>query len=155
MFKPKLIRLVIYLVISIALIVLLVNIPNRESNLSIKKRKDKEGNSTFESPGYILGDFVFVQKSSSTEIPLSLPSNDSLVKSLDAFEIQIDSLGQYHTTVFNLTLNELFNEIRVQKKIRPKLYLKINVNSHSNSEVLMNLIEFASKEKIKIGITKN
>ncbi len=137
MIKPKIVRLIIYLVISIGLIVLLFNIPR-------SKPENKEADSVSNK-----------NKLDTSSIDVQLTDNDSLISESDAFEIGIDSLGNYQTSTSTVNWNELKTEISVQKKIRPKLYLKINVNSHSNSEVLMNLIEFASKEKIKISITKN
>ena len=137
MHKPNLARLIIYLVVSIGLIIFILNIPKEKSEStktnSSAKKKDMI------TPAEII----------------ELPSNDSLLDNLDAFEITIDSAGSYFTSLTDLTWNELCNEIRVQKKIRPKLFLKISVDGKSKSEVLIKLMEFALKEKIKIGITKN
>jgi hypothetical protein len=128
MFKPKLIRLIIYLVISIGLIVLLLNTPT-ESVPNKKKVK-----STFQ--------------------PIELPFEQK-VDSTEKFEIEIDSLNEYIYLNDTLKLDELLSEIVVQKEKRPKLFLKITVHPRSKSVLLMNVIEFAKREKIKISITKN
>jgi hypothetical protein len=128
MVKPKLIRLIIYLVISIGLIVLLLNSPT-ESVPNKKKIK-----SSFQ--------------------PIELPFEQKF-DSTDKFEIEIDSLNEYIYLNDTLRLDELLKEIVVQKEKRPKLFLKITVHPRSKSELLMNVVDFAKREKIKIGITKN
>lgn len=128
MFKPKLIRLIIYLVISLGLLIFLFNIPTE----SVPKKQEKNSS---------------VQEIEVTE--------KEKLGTEDAFEIQIDSLNQYIHSNKVIELDELSNEIIVQKDKRPKLFLKINVHPHSKSNLLMELIEFARKEKLKVGIIKD
>lgn len=137
MLKPNMTRLIIYLVVFIGLIIFIFTIPEEKNDGDSSPKKDMISEAEM----------------------IELPSNDSLLKDGYPFEIRIDSLGTYHTSVTDVSWNELCNEIRVQKKVHPKLYLKISVDIKSKSEVLIKLMEFALKEKIPIaigiGITKN
>ena len=131
MFKPKLLRLIIYLVVSIGLIILLLNTPTvTNPKKDIKKVDD-----------------------SVQTIELLNEHQSSNLK--DEFSIEIDSSNVFIHERDTLKLYELLSEIGLQKQKRPKLILLITVNPRSKSELLMSVIEFAKREKIKIGITKN
>lgn len=124
------IRLVIYLVISIGLLVLLFNLPETPN-----VKKDE------------VDDSVQLVK---------LPENESKnISDEFAFEIEIDSMNHYLQNSDTLTIDELTEKILVQKKKEPKLFLKLTVHPRSKSEILMKVMEFAKREKINIGITKN
>lgn len=135
MFKPKLLRLIIYLVVSIALIILLVNTPTEEAPKKEKKEKNVKEDDSFQM--------------------IELPDEEKPLDPKDEFFITLDSANIYIHEKDTLNLDELLSEIRVQKEKRPKLILLITVHPRSKSELLMNVVEFAKREKIKIGITKN
>lgn len=135
MFKPKLVRLIIYLVISIGLIILLVNTPTETAPKKEKKEKNVKGDDSVQM--------------------IELPDEEQPLDKKDEFFITLDSANIYIHEKDTLNLDELLSEIRVQKEKRPKLILLITVHPRSKSELLMNVIEFAKREKIKIGITKN
>jgi biopolymer transport protein ExbD len=133
MFKPKLLRLIIYLVVSIGLIILLLNTPTvyvTNPKKEIKKVYD------------------------SVQI-IELPKKHESSKIKDEFSFQIDSSNSFIHKSDTLKLDELLSAISEQKQKRPKLILLITVHPRSKSELLMSVIEFAKREKIKIGITKN
>lgn len=131
MFKPKLLRLIIYLVVSISLIFLLLNTPTETNPKKDEKKLDDS--------------VQLIELSKEHESP----------DRKDEFFVEIDSTNVYIHERDTLKPNELLSEIRVQKQKRPKLILLITVHPRSTSELLMNVIEFAKREKIKIGITKN
>lgn len=130
MFKPKMIRLIIYLVISIGLIILLVNSP---TETTLKKEKKIENDS------------IRVIK---------LPKEQEPLNQKNEYLIKIDSTNVYIHDRDTLKLDELLSDIGLQKQKRPKLILLISVHSRSKSDLLMKVIEFAKREKIKIGIIK-
>jgi biopolymer transport protein ExbD len=98
----------------------------------------------------LIGDNLFVQKNS--EIIIKLPPNDSIVEELQNYEILIDSSGKYIVDEQPISKNELENDIRVQIEKDVKLILEITVHPKSKSEVLLDLIDLAKQNGIKVKL---
>lgn len=145
MSERRLIRLLIYLIVSIAVIILLYNIPKGNS----KKISSNKTNDSIDTNN-LIGDYLFVQKSSEKNI--RLPLNDSLTEKTVNYEIIIDSSGKYTIDEHFISKNELEKTIRVQIENDVKLIFEITVHPKSKSEVLLDLIELAKQNGIKVKL---
>jgi len=137
MVKPKLIRLIIYLVISIGLIILLVNIPSRESEKP--KKKDTK----------IILDTV-------NGIPVDAPDlNDPDLK--NPILVYIDSNHVFYLE--NEIIEKDSLEVGLQKLLNKgdrKAAFLMKLDKNVNSELAVFVLDLANKNKWKIGIaTKN
>lgn len=117
------IRLIIYLIISLGLIALLYTV-----SLNSKQVNKKIPTS-----------------SSVVELPLTDKSESNI-------KIQIDSLGNYLLNNEILTINELNDTLIVQTEKDAKLILEINVHPSCKSEHLLEIINLAQKMNFKIAI---
>ncbi len=150
MSERRLIRLLIYLIVSIAVVILLYNIPKGNTeNKSTKKLPDKT-NDSIDNTHLLIGDYLFVRKSPGKNI--QLPSNDSIAEELVNYEIRIDSSGKYIVDEQTISKNELEKAIRVQIENDVKLIFEITVHPKSKSEVLLDLIELAKQNGIKVKL---
>lgn len=126
MFDRKVIRLVIYLVISIALIVLLWNLPSGKDQKTIENNNET--------------------------VEIKLPEKNTEISPF--LTVQIDSLGNYRINDTIILLNELEERlvVQVKKNKDSKLFMEVDVHPKSNAAKFIDLVKLSEKLKIKIRI---
>lgn len=158
----RLIRLVVYLVVSISLIVLLWNINKNKPTQSKNDFSSITIDSTLEK-NLLVGDFLFVSKASYSgklpitagSFPINLPPNNEDIIPNEHIYISIDSNNVFYLNDSKIIWNELVDSIVVQHEKKPKLSILISVHKKANSELVLKIMNLAKKKKIKVGIRTN
>lgn len=126
MFDRKVIRLIIYLVISVSLIVLLWYLPSEKDQKTSNHKKE------------------------TTEV--KSPENNT--EAIPFLTVQIDSAGNYKINDTIILWDELEERlvVQVKKKKNSKLFIEVDVHPKSNAEKTIDLVKLSEKLKIKIRI---
>jgi biopolymer transport protein ExbD len=126
MLDRKIIRLIIYLVISVSLIVLLWYLPSEKDQKTSTHKKE------------------------TTEV--KSPENNT--KAIPFLTVQIDSAGNYKINDTIILWDELEERlvVQVKKKKNSKLFIEVDVHPKSNAEKTIDLVKLSEKLKIKIRI---
>ncbi len=126
--KARLIRLVVYLVITISLIIFLRVISKTPQTIQKKEKVLEEG------------------------IPVDLPKKTENYKPESRLNIDIDSTNTIYLNSQEVTWNELVDSITVQQERKPKLSILLCVNKKAKSENMLKVLDLAKEKKMKVGI---
>lgn len=166
--NTRLIRLVIYLVVSIALIILLWNFRksgNSKKQIIRSNEKITDGaryaieNDKSLNKYYFLNNFVdsmtYYQYFMPPKIglPVDAPTDLENYEFPPQINISIDSNNIYYLNDTKIEWNELVDSITVQQEREPKLSILLCVDKKAKAGYVAKVLEIVKEKNMKVGIS--